>query len=54
MTEKKTQTIDPETLEKAYQAYRDADRIISIRVVEHYAMPKFKVVRNGGPSCPGF
>lgn len=53
MPENKTQTISTETIEKAWQAEKDADQIIGIRVVEHDTMSKFKIVRNKGPLCPG-
>jgi hypothetical protein len=53
MPENTTQTISLDTIEKAWQAEKDADQIIGIRVVEHDTMPKFKIVRNKGPLCPG-
>ena len=53
MIKNKTQTFSPETTGKAWQAEKDADQIIGIRVVEHDTMSKFKIVRNKGPLCPG-
>lgn len=53
MPDNKTQMISTETIEKAWQAEKNADQIISIRVVKHGTMPKLIIVRNKELLCPG-